>query len=136
MLIEVDTKTGLDMEPYELRRASAPVFLLIQGRNVLDYNLSPVQLTWGLADKQADIIVAVGVTNEFREKEITGIVARYCYLPFARRWVVTIDDNIPVEVDVTGKPGIVLRDILYKLKAKGKLSDPLNMSKVTIKGIR
>jgi hypothetical protein len=119
-----------------LCKVSAPVFLLIQGRNVLDYNFSPVQLTWALADKQSDIIVACGVTNEYGQKEITGVVAKYIYVPFARSWVVTVDDGIPTEVDVTGKPGIVLRDALYKLKAMGKLSDPVNMSKVTIKGIR
>jgi hypothetical protein len=49
---------------------------------------------------------------------------------------VTVDDSIPEEVDVDGKPGNLLRDKLYKLKALGKLSDPLNMSKVTIQGIR
>jgi hypothetical protein len=127
------------VEPWtgeELAQISPPVFLLIQGREVLDYNSSPVQLTWGLADKQADIIVACGITNEFREKEIICIVARYVYIPFARRWLITVDDRIPVELDVNGKPGIVLRDELYKQKALGKLSDPLNMCKVTIRGIR
>lgn len=135
MLIEVD-KTVRDIVPWELYNVSAPTFLLIQGFDVLDYNKSPVQLTWGLADKQQDIIVAVGVTNEYRKKEIVGIVGHYHYIPFARRWLVNVGDNIQVEMDVTGKPGIVLRDSLYQLKAQGKLSDPLNMSKVIIRGIR
>lgn len=130
-LIELDPITGEVLYP-----VSKPTFLLVQGREVLDYNSSPVCLTWGLANKQADIIVACGVTNEYRQKEITCIVAKYVYIPFARSWLVTIDDHIPVEIDVDGKPGIVLRDALYKLKALGKLSDPLNMSKVTVRGIR
>lgn len=134
-LIEIDPLTGEEFFP-SLSKVSAPTFLLIQGREILDYNSSPVQLTWGLANKQADIIVACGITNEYREKEITCIVAKYIYIPFARSWLVSIDDNIPYELDVDGKPGNILRDALYKLKAIGKLSDPLNMSRVTIQGIR
>jgi hypothetical protein len=134
-LIEIDPLTGKEFFP-SLQKVSGPVFLLIQGRDVLDYNISPVCLAWSLADKQADIIVACGITNEYREKEITCIVAKYIYIPFARSWLVTVDDSIPEEVDVDGKPGNLLRDKLYKLKTLGKLSDPLNMSKVTIQGIR
>jgi len=127
----IDPLTGEVLTPI-----SAPTFLLIQGRDILDYHNSPVQLAWSLADRQQDIIVACGVTNEYRQKEITCIVAKYVYVPFARSWLVSVDDNIPEEVDVDGKPGNLLRDRLYKLKAIGKLSDPLNMSKVTIEGIR
>jgi hypothetical protein len=131
-LIEIDPLTGEEFFP-SLSKISAPTFLLIQGREILDYNSSPVQLAFALADRQADITVALGITNEFRKKEVVGICAHYVYKCFANHWVVTVDSEIPQEIDITGKPGIVLRDYLYKLKERGRLSDPLNFSKVILR---
>jgi hypothetical protein len=114
---------------------SAPRFLLIQNDEILDINSSPVALCYSYADRQADIIVAMGVRNEFRQNEIVGVVGHYRYRPFAKTWMVWIDNDIPLEVDIDGKPGELLRNCLYELKKNGKLNDPMSFSKVIIEAV-
>jgi thiamine pyrophosphate-dependent acetolactate synthase large subunit-like protein len=111
---------------------SAPRFLLIQNDEILDISSSPVDLCYSYADRQADIIVAVGVRNELGQNEVVGICGHYRYRPFCKTWIIVVDDNIPTEVDITGNPGQLLRDCLYELKKMGRLNDPCNFSRVTI----
>jgi len=112
-----------------------PQFILIQQNIVLDVQDSPVALNWGKTHPQADIVVAIGVVNEFRVKEIAGVCGRYTYLPLANAWAMQFDSGKPSYTRVTAAPGILLRDCLYQLKSRGLLSDPVNFATVTIKGV-
>jgi hypothetical protein len=111
---------------------SAPRFLLIQNDEILDISASPVDLSYSFADRQADIIVALGVRNEFGQNEIVGVCGHYRYRPFAKTWLVSVDDDTATETTVDGRPGQLLRDCLYELKKNGRLNDPMNFSKVVI----
>lgn len=113
----------------------APNFLLIQYGRILDVNSSPVTLDWSLVSAQADIYVAIGFVSEYGEREVVGVCGRYHYVPFAEKWQVSIDNRWHYCSLVCDNPGIILRDALYELKRKGQLSDIVNFSEVTIKGI-
>jgi hypothetical protein len=114
---------------------SAPRFLLIQNDEILDMSDSPVDLAYSYADKQTDIIVALGVRNEFGRNEVVGICGHYRYRPFANTWAVSVDNDTPTETTVDGRPGQLLRDCLYELKKQGRLNDPMNFSRVMIEAM-
>jgi hypothetical protein len=101
----------------------------------LDFGDSPVTLAYGYVDLQADFFVAVGVVNEFGQREITGIVGEYRYKPLAKRWRVEVglrERKLTSLHSITDNPRNLMRDNLMGLKRGGRLSDPVNMSKVTI----
>lgn len=112
-----------------------PVYILIQDNIVLDAKESPVTLNYGKTHPQSDIIVAIGVINEFRVKEIIGVCGRYMYRPLACAWALQFDNNKPTFTKVNANPGKLLRDCLYQLKKRGLLSDVLNFATVTITAV-
>lgn len=127
------------MEFPAILRPSTPLFLLIQGGRILDCKDSPVTLAYSYANKQADIIVACGVINEYRQKEICAIVGHYRYIPFAMKWVLSVETSASKwgnQVPIDGNPGKVLRDMLFQLKRAGYMSDPTNLGKVVLEGSR
>lgn len=111
---------------------SRPKYLLIQNNKIIDAADDPDGLIWLAANKQADILVAVGVVNEFGHREIAGIIAHYKYRPFCNRWLVSVDGAKPYETRVTGKPGYVLKSCLMDLLRQGKLNNLTNLSKVIL----
>lgn len=128
---QVDPCTGEPIFP----RISAPTFLLMQDDYPLDFGDSPVTLAYAYVDLQADWFVACGVVNEFGQREITGIVGEYRYKPLAKRWRVEVglrERKITSLHSITDNPRNLMRDNLMGLKRGGRLSDPVNMSKVTI----
>lgn len=122
------------LAPFIKNLFSEPKFLLIQCGRILDCSKDPDTLIWPVADKQADIIVAMGVRNEFGEREIAGVVGHYKYKPFARKWLVSINETRPYETAITGRPGKLLCQCLKSLQYSGRLNDPCNLSQVCITG--
>jgi hypothetical protein len=109
------------------------LFLLIQKNQILDVKPSPVTLSYLRANKQADIIIAAGVIDPAtREHEICAVVGHYKYRPFAREWRISSPTHgYNKKIEITD-PGTVLRDALYIMKRKGLLSDPVNLSQITL----
>ncbi len=115
-----------------LSELGPPWFILTQGGEVLDVSHRPGALLWCLVEADSDFKVAVGVVNEFGNKEIAGICAEYLHGNDTVWYLTSPMDGVRRLVGKTGTPMECIQQRLSTLFKQGRLTNPIYLDYVLL----